>query len=112
MPAFDLTDPALRREWGLVRSGSETVSKRSQWWRKPKQEHRDRAGTKTAILEVLSASEVPLSRREILCGIGRSKSPWLLDVLAEMVTLGQLIEHESSYRNVLMFVYEVADAAR
>ncbi len=106
---LDLSDPTLREQFGLRQESIDTVSKRSQWWKQMKQDYRDREDTKQAILEVLRAAPEPLSRRDIVRVLGRAKSPYLLDVLAEMCCCGLILQHESAWRNgLLMFVYEVA----
>lgn len=104
---FDLSDPALREKWGLRPELSETVLKPSQPRKTPPRDYTSRGQTQTAILAVLRAADCPLSRREIVRALGRSKCPYLLNVIAEMVALGLIIEHESAYRSFLMFVYEV-----
>lgn len=106
---FDLSDPALRDQHGLRQSPpAETVSRPYKWWKRQKRAYVRRDDTKQAILDLLGAADAPLSRREIVEGIGRSKCPYLRDVIAEMVTAGQIIERESNYRHLPMFVYEVA----
>lgn len=108
MPTLDLRDPELRAKYGLRPQNADTVSIPSRWRKQPKQDHRSRVETQRLILQTLAAADRPLSRTQIMRAIGRSKCPRLLDVIAEMVALGLIIEHESSYRHLFMYVYEVA----
>lgn len=112
MPTFDLTDPALREQWGLQEENPQTVFRPSKWRRELRQERRDRGVSQQVILEVVRASDEPLSRRQIREQIGRLDSPYFRGVLAEMVALGLLVEYELPYARLPMFVYEAADAAQ
>ena len=105
---FDFSDPALRQNLGLKPEGIATVSKRSQWRKEKKQDHRSRAETQRLILEALQQTYTPLSLREIAQKLGRSKCQWLRDVVADMVTLGLIIERETWFRHLPMFEYEIA----
>lgn len=105
---FDFSDPALRQQLGLKGEGSQTVLGRSEWRKVPKQSYRSRVETQRLILKVLHAASKPLSRREILLHLSRANSPFFRDVIAEMVALGLVIEHESSYGNWFMYEYEAA----
>lgn len=106
---IDLRDPALRQQHGLRQDESiDTVQKPSKWYKKPKRTYQKREEVQKAVLDVLQAAAAPMSRREIFNAIGRSKSPYLLEALAELVALGVIVQRESNYRQFLMFVYEVA----
>lgn len=106
---LDLSDPALRQSLGLRESSAlPTVTRPSVWWRQPKQDHRERADTIQAILTVLRAAPAPMSRRQIRTAIDRRDSPYFRDVIAEMVSRKLIVERESWYRHLPMFVYEVA----
>ncbi len=107
MATISLRDPALREKYGLRQENMDTVSIPSQW-RETRQQHRSRAEARDLILQVLEKSDRPLSLTEIARAINRSKSPYFLHTIAEMVALGLLREYESSYRHFVMFVYEVA----
>lgn len=105
---FDFSDPALRQQLGLKADGITTVSKRSQWHKEKKQDHRSRAETQTLILEMLQQAGKPLPLREIARNLGRSKSKWLWDILAEMYALGLVVEYRRAWRHLIVFEYEVA----
>ena len=63
MPTFDLTDPALREQWGLQRNYSEIIPKQT-YFRRVRRQYRSRAELTALVLETVKSSTEPLSRRE------------------------------------------------
>lgn len=111
MPTFDLTDPALREQWGLQRNYSEIIPKQT-YFRRVRRQYRSRAELTALVLETVKSSTEPLSRREIANQMGVSKNNYLRDSLAELVALGRLREFEDDWHGIPMFRYEAADAAQ
>lgn len=55
-------------------------------------QHRSRGEALEMILEVVSASPIPMTRLQIARAIGRSKSPYFLGLIVELVESGSLTE--------------------
>lgn len=107
---LDLRDPALRAQHGLRREhheSTETISIQTPF-RRVRRQYRSRVVLAMLVCDALSNALYPLSRREIANAIGVSKNAHLLDVIAELVAAGRVVEQESDWHGIPMFVYEVA----
>ena len=103
---IDLRSPTVRGAWQLSLGFMDTVSTPSPR-PKPYQEHRGRAETEALLLNVLRAAAGPLSRREIARALGRSKSPWLIQLIESLADRGHIIKGLADYRGFECWKYRV-----
>jgi predicted ArsR family transcriptional regulator len=83
MPVIDLRDPETRAGIGLI---TETVSVPCQP-RRASPSARSRGETMDLIIHALS-NHGPMTRLEIAHHLGRGKSPWLIAICEDLVSVG------------------------
>jgi len=108
MATFDLRLPDHREalgigdDWDKKGGGVDTVSIPFQLNNGGVVAHRSRGETLDLIVKVVSASPKPMTRLEIARCIGRSKSPYLLTLIAELADGGDITETASIRPNGLI----------
>lgn len=79
----------------------------------PVHKHRTRDETRAAILALFRDNHTALTRTEIADALRRSKSPFLIEIIEELVAEGLLQSRTFTYHNrVQGFVYSSPQTAR
>lgn len=93
MPTLDLRDAETRLQFGLV---TDTVSAPSLPI-KTARDTRSRAETMECIIEALASG--PMTRLQIARHLGRAKTPWLIAICEDLVSVGLIFRGYATAEN-------------
>jgi hypothetical protein len=85
MATIDLRTPEARAAFGLSDTPPAYTVQAPSKRRKAAADYRDRADTAAMILEAVAASAVPMTRAQIARALNRSRTPYLISVIDELV---------------------------